>query len=229
MDGLPTQRECEVSKLYGEGRDMRIVAISAICLLFGVSAAEAQDTSAPSASAEIHRQRDWPNCDAYYPPSSTATGTTAVGFSVTSRGDISDIDVVQSSGRSNLDAAALKCVTNARLIWDVRNQRVIKGGLVAQGSASVKWVHDGHSTLFVGCPYPTMAVRLQEQGAITVSFRVLNDGTVANPTVAKSSGFVDLDNAALSCAATYRYISISNGGAPVEPVGQVVLKFGLVD
>src|ERR1700749_4436707 len=47
--------------------------------------------------------------------------------------------------------------------------------------------------------YPPIALRLSQEGTTTLSFKVTTDGGVSNVTVAKSSGFDSLDNAAVSC------------------------------
>jgi TonB family protein len=207
---------------------MRIIATTAICLLTGISVAEAQNVSAPSASSENAPERNLSNCDAYYPAGSTGAGTTAIGFEVTSKGDISNINITQSSGSADLDAAAQACVANEHLTWDMENQRAIRGGFVANGDASVNWVRGGHSTLYVGCPWPIMPLRLQQQGTVALSFRIQRYGTVSSPTVTKSSGFADLDNAALSCVANFKYLPILKGSEPVDVDWHTNIDFRLV-
>jgi protein TonB len=60
--------------------------------------------------------------------------------------------------------------------------------------------------------YTESAVRLKEQGTTTLSFTVTAAGDVENPAVAKSSGFPDLDQAAIQCASGWRYkAAIANG------------------
>lgn len=53
--------------------------------------------------------------------------------------------------------------------------------------------------------YSENAIRLQEAGTTILSFTVTADGDVENPTVATSSGFDDLDQAAVRCASSWRY------------------------
>jgi TonB family protein len=210
------------------GCDMRIIAAIVICLLTGLSVAEAQNASAPNFFPENTPQRNFANCDAYYPAGSTQTGTTAVGFEVTSRGDISNANIARSSGSAGLDAAALACAANGHLIWHMENQQAISGGFLANGNASVEWMHNGRSILFVGCPWPIIPLRLQQQGTVTLSFRIQKDGTVSNPAVTQSSGFVDLDNAALSCVSNYKYLPILKNGEPVDSDWHTNIDFRLV-
>ena len=63
--------------------------------------------------------------------------------------------------------------------------------------------------------YPESAVRLKEAGTTQLSFTVTVDGDVANPTVSKSSGFDDLDRAAVQCASHWRYKAAIQNGQPV--------------
>jgi len=64
--------------------------------------------------------------------------------------------------------------------------------------------------------YPQTALRLGQEGTTLLSFKVTTDGGVANVTVAKSSGFDALDNAAVACASHWQYKAASVDGQPVE-------------
>lgn len=185
---------------------MRSIAAFVICLALSLTSAESQQ-SAPTSAQPV---RSFPICTSA--ETSAVSGKTALGFDVTSKGEVSDAKVIQSSGDASLDSAALSCLVKAHLAWDMSNQHAIRGGLVANGYAEVNWVQGGTSTLFFACPYPIIPLRLQQQGEVSVSFRILNDGTVTGVTVTKSSGFEDLDNAALSCAAQSRYAPLTGQG-----------------
>jgi protein TonB len=76
--------------------------------------------------------------------------------------------------------------------------------------------------------YPESAQRLHEEGTTTVTFTVTEDGAVANPTVANSSGHDDLDSAALPCVMTWRYKPAIEAGKPVAAqwTANVVWKAG---
>lgn len=54
-------------------------------------------------------------------------------------------------------------------------------------------------------PYPSLPRRLEEEGTVLVSFIVNTDGSVSDPTVAHSSGFPGLDDAALDAVKAWRY------------------------
>jgi protein TonB len=63
--------------------------------------------------------------------------------------------------------------------------------------------------------YPEAAQRLHEEGTTQVTFTVTVDGEVTNPTVAKSSGFDDLDRAAMPCVMSWKYKAAIQNGQPV--------------
>jgi len=56
-----------------------------------------------------------------------------------------------------------------------------------------------------GDDYPFFARILGEEGTTEVSFTVLADGTVKDPTVSKSSTYDRLDDAAVDCVARWHY------------------------
>ena len=66
-----------------------------------------------------------------------------------------------------------------------------------------------------GAAYPEAAIRLKEEGMTTLTFTVTADGHVENPTITKSSGFDDLDQAALKCVARWNYKAAIQSGQAV--------------
>ncbi len=64
--------------------------------------------------------------------------------------------------------------------------------------------------------YPTIAIRLGHQGVVGVTFTITTDGTVRDPQVSSSSGFAELDAAALCTVARWRYEPALKDGQPVE-------------
>lgn len=72
------------------------------------------------------------------------------------------------------------------------------------------------------CPqerwYPSIAVRLGQQGTTTLAFRIQTDGSITDITIAQSSGYSSLDDAAVRCASAWRYRpAMENGQAVVVP------------
>jgi periplasmic protein TonB len=64
--------------------------------------------------------------------------------------------------------------------------------------------------------YPPISQRLGEEGVTLLAFTVTSDGSVANITVAKSSGSERLDGAAVSCATNWRYKPAIEAGRAVS-------------
>jgi len=75
--------------------------------------------------------------------------------------------------------------------------------------------------------YPETSVRLNEEGTTLLSFKVTPDGSVSDVTVAKSSGYPRLDEAAVSCAGRWKYKPATQDGNPVETSWQANVQWKL--
>ena len=75
--------------------------------------------------------------------------------------------------------------------------------------------------------YPPLSRRLSEQGIVTVRFTVTAKGTVAGPTIVKSSGFQRLDQAALECTSRWRYHPAERGGVPLAVQTEANVRYQL--
>jgi protein TonB len=64
--------------------------------------------------------------------------------------------------------------------------------------------------------YPDAARRAGEEGQAVVTFIVTADGRMREPEIAQTSGWDDLDAAALSCISAYSYFPATQDGKPVE-------------
>jgi len=64
--------------------------------------------------------------------------------------------------------------------------------------------------------YPPAALAAGEEGKTTLSFRIGVDGIPKNVSVAASSGYADLDEAATKCVATWKYQPAMVASNPVE-------------
>ena len=76
--------------------------------------------------------------------------------------------------------------------------------------------------------YPQLALRLGEQGAANLGFMIGKDGRVHNPRILRSSGFADLDEAAIACASQFLYIAAKRNGKPVDVPWQVRIAYCMV-
>jgi protein TonB len=80
-----------------------------------------------------------------------------------------------------------------------------------------------------GAFYPEEARRLNEEGDVRIGFTILADGSVSKPVVIKSSGYADLDAAAVTAASTWRYKPAMRDGVPVAVPWQTMVQFRLAD
>jgi protein TonB len=70
-------------------------------------------------------------------------------------------------------------------------------------------------------PYPTLSVRLGEQGTVVVRALVEPNGSVSKIELKTSSGFERLDQAALKAVSEWRFVPGKRGGVP-EPMFVVI-------
>ena len=69
--------------------------------------------------------------------------------------------------------------------------------------------------------YPALAVRLNHEGATTVTVHIGADGSVTSADVATSSGFPELDEAATKCVQNHWHFSpATQNGSPIESTKQ---------
>jgi len=63
---------------------------------------------------------------------------------------------------------------------------------------------------------PPVARNHHQTGTVTISFSIKTDGYVEKLEVANSSGFPELDNAALWCASYWHYLPATENGQAIE-------------
>lgn len=90
---------------------------------------------------------------------------------------------------------------------------------------------DLSSKMIAGDPprYPIESRRKREQGTVWLSVLVGTDGRVSDISVARSSGFGRLDDAALAAVRRWRWSPTMRGGVPVMVRGTVDIPFVLQD
>jgi TonB family protein len=74
--------------------------------------------------------------------------------------------------------------------------------------------------------YPASAQRAGEEGTVVLKVHVVESGTPDQVSMAKSSGFVDLDNAAIETVMNWHYVPAVRSGAITDDwaLVQVVYK-----
>ncbi|WP_082439738.1 energy transducer TonB [Massilia sp. WG5] len=64
--------------------------------------------------------------------------------------------------------------------------------------------------------YPKSSLRNEETGVSTILFKIAADGSVQGASIQKSSGFRDLDKAAMAALSKCRFKAATENGQPVE-------------
>ncbi len=77
--------------------------------------------------------------------------------------------------------------------------------------------------------YPPLARRMDEQGIATVKFIITVGGTVADPIVVRSSGYPDLDDAALMAVRGWHYQPATMDGKPIAVRTEANIRFELTN
>lgn len=73
--------------------------------------------------------------------------------------------------------------------------------------------------------YPQVALINHQQGTVVLRLLVLKSGMVGNVSVVKTSGYIQLDAAALVQAGFWRYLPAVRNGQPVEAQVTVAIRF----
>lgn len=73
--------------------------------------------------------------------------------------------------------------------------------------------------------YPASAIPNKESGAVVLDAKVRADGKVSAVTVAKPSGFSDLDSAAANAVNGWKFIPAMHDGQPVDGTATVQIVF----
>lgn len=75
--------------------------------------------------------------------------------------------------------------------------------------------------------YPAAARRARSQGTVTLEIAVLVSGGAGDVRVAASSGFAELDVAAIEAVRDWRFSPAASGGVPVESIVEIPVRFVL--
>ncbi|TXG93414.1 MAG: energy transducer TonB [Rhodocyclaceae bacterium] len=108
---------------------------------------------------------------------------------------------------------------------------VAPAAVAAPAPPSVVQVSDLSVRLLSGAPprYPTESRRKREQGTVLLALTLGLDGRVATISVARSSGFERLDQAALSAVRKWRWAPYVQDGKPAMVKGVFEIPFVLAD
>ena len=102
-----------------------------------------------------------------------------------------------------------------------RVSSVIAGLLLASGSAAAAEVSASFDPSKCKAEYPKASLINEEQGTVSMSFLVNADGSVADSKLEKTSGFKNLDKAALKSIAACKFKPGTKDGAPAQTWAKV--------
>jgi protein TonB len=77
--------------------------------------------------------------------------------------------------------------------------------------------------------YPESARSRGEQGRVLLRVEVSTHGRPLAVTVAQSSGYALLDDAATAAVRRWRFVAATRGGSPVVAAAEVPIRFALVN
>ncbi len=157
------------------------------------------------------------NCDTWY-SAIHDHAVTILAVRIADTGDVLAASVLQTSGNTAADDAALACskymyiaaLTSdghpVEVTWIVRVTRYTTG---TSDYVVPRTIADK-----TACEYPRMALYADIRGTSGLLLRVGADGKVENATVAESSGAKMLDDAAVRCALSWVYPPVLIDGKP---------------
>jgi TonB family protein len=223
--------------MHYRGATLRAVCFVSLFLILSEAAwAQSSALPAPANSQPVTRETIGllNNCLRFYPQAAVQAGlqgTTVIVVHLLTDGTVSNPRLAQSSGYDQLDQAAIACLQSAKTKPKTRNGIPLeldeKLSIGWRVSSSVLAAKPNGILNLCNNYYPPFAVRQNHQGVTLVSFLVSEDGTVKNPAVARSSGYPELDQAAVGCVSTYRYEPATANGKPVEYDSQVEIVWRL--
>lgn len=161
------------------------------------------------------------NCNAWRPAETSAIRASDIlNIRITPDGAIHDPVLVTKSGNDQLDAAAVECATH--LNDQVKLMDDQTGDISWQ--IAIYWYDNGYSSFgppFLlndpnACYYPRKAMRARITGESKVTYVIESDGSTSDVKIVKSSGWKELDDAAVSCATTRHYAPLTAGGKPAR-------------
>ena len=88
--------------------------------------------------------------------------------------------------------------------------------LVVTGAASAAEVPASFDSSKCKAEYPKASLMNEEQGTVSMSFLINADGSVADSKLEKTSGFKNLDKAALKSISACKFKPGSKDGAPAQ-------------
>ena len=218
--------------MHRKKRDPRTIGIFVgLLLVLAPAISWADDTSvrsvpaatpSPSSVVSIGRPH---TCGGYYPLEAIQNmvqGATTVAFTIEADGTTHDISVAITSGNSDLDKAAIACVSH----WLYKPAEKNGEPVAAPWKARIVWIYPtiplpvGYSSVAHQCFSAASLAVVHADPAIdlAVAYWIDADGSISAPRVAQPSPDPAFDAAILKCIASWAYTPAQRDGAPIRIV-----------
>jgi TonB family protein len=202
-----------------------------LALVFAILPASALAAPAPAKTpAQTPALAPVQRCVDDYPESAVQAGIegeTALSFTVTSQGTVTDVKIVHSSGNADLDAASVVCAGKWK--YSPAKKKGVPVATVVQATAGwnlheppfpwpAAWTRPQPVGASHECSrfFPDAARRDHAEGTTGLAFTVTRDGKVKDAKVFKPSGDADLDAAAIACAQSWTYQPATRAGVAID-------------
>lgn len=209
------------------GRNLHrfVILVVALCALTICAQAQSPANYADALHAIPRPAGRVSTCSTFRPDGQLAVGAggvTDLSIHITADGTVSGANLLVSSGDPRFDAAAVACANEFFI------QPATKDGvrIDVDWVGRVDWRRPAPNTYLaialqdetrrICLNYPDLARRLSEEGITALTFDVAPDGSTRNFVVVLSSGYGDLDAAAVACFSGYQYFPPTLGGRPIE-------------
>lgn len=153
---------------------------------------------------------------------SSIEGVTTLAFHITEEGNVSDIEIRQSSGNDELDVAAKHCAETWKYRPAMRNGKPIE----VAWQAKVSWFYPKFE-IVRDCPFSSTPTsqHLSAERSVVLSFDIEPDGSVKNVSINRSSNDKELDAAAVTCLTARVYKPVIANGSPIAVTTETSLNW----
>jgi TonB family protein len=194
-----------------------LACLSVPCLAAPVTKARRIETSSSPATVVVGEVCEQPE-RSEASSRNGESGTTELLILVNPDGTVADMKVATSSGFDDLDASTIAAFRKCRFIPLQKKSSPVAAWLplthVWENAPS-----DPEPDKEAPCAkpvYPRMSLRYDEEGKVTLRFRIGEDGAIMESQIVRSSGFPLLDNAALDALQKCRYKPGMQKGKPIQ-------------
>jgi TonB family protein len=181
------------------------------------------------------------------PDTDVARADPTLRYTIGRDGSVTDVAIVLATGNAAVDAYVTDCmrhwrftpglykgkpvpVTRMFAVYLPRNTIAMVSTQRPPSAASLAPPAQlGRPHVCGKLYYPALAKRLKHEGDTALLFIVETNGTISSPQVTKSSGYDELDEAALQCAMGWTFVPARQNGESVAVPWRGVVRWRLND